>query len=144
MLRLDLHFIYPVHLNPTVQAVANNVLLDVDKVHLLPPVTYSSFVALMKSCYMVITDSGGIQEEAPALDKPVVVTRNTTERMEGVDAGCLVLAGSSENSVVAKCSEILKSTSVYTQIARSTNPFGDGSSARIITDHICARLKDIN
>lgn len=134
--RGDVDVIYPVHLNPKVRKAAFGILRDVPNVHLTEPLEYAPFVRLMMRSYLIITDSGGIQEEAPALGKPVLVTRDTTERPEAVSAGVAMLVGSSTERIVAETSRLLDYPEAYAQMSRAANPFGDGMAAQRIA-RIC-------
>ncbi|MBM3946875.1 MAG: UDP-N-acetylglucosamine 2-epimerase (non-hydrolyzing) [SAR202 cluster bacterium] len=129
----DVEVIYPVHLNPNVQRPVHELLQSCDRVHLVPPLPYSAFVWLMQRCYLVLTDSGGIQEEAPALGKPVLVTRDTTERPEAVEAGTARLVGTRTDTIVKAAEQLLHERGEYEKMARAVNPFGDGkASGRIV------------
>jgi UDP-N-acetylglucosamine 2-epimerase (non-hydrolysing) len=131
--RGDLQIVYPVHLNPKVQATANAVLANSPAVHLIAPLDYLPFVYLMRRAYLIVTDSGGIQEEAPGLGKPVLVTRDTTERPEAITAGTARLVGTDSAALVAAASELLDDPRAYAAMAQAKNPFGDGqASARIV------------
>jgi UDP-N-acetylglucosamine 2-epimerase (non-hydrolysing) len=130
----DVRLIYPVHPNPNVKATANRMLAGHERIHLIPPADYNDFVRLMDAAYIIITDSGGIQEEAPSLGKPVLVIRNVTERTEAVDAGTVKLIGKSEDDIIRETELILKDRGEYEQMARAVNPYGDGrASERIVT-----------
>tara|TARA_R110002049_G_scaffold27321_2_gene94051 strand:- start:144859 stop:146019 length:1161 start_codon:yes stop_codon:yes gene_type:complete len=129
-------FIYPVHLNPNVQAPVKKLLATFDNVFLIPPQSYRPFVALMKACHLVLTDSGGVQEEAPGLGKPVLVMRDTTERPEGVTAGTVRLVGAVRDNIVDSVSELLSDQSAYAKVAEAKNPYGDGTASRQIVDAI--------
>lgn len=130
----DVHFVYPVHLNPNVQEPVSAVLAGLINVHLIAPLDYEPFVYLLKQCYIVITDSGGIQEEAPSLGIPVLVMRDVTERPEAVNAGTVLLVGANRNKIVANVAELLDDESSYIVMARAYNPYGDGNaSERIIS-----------
>jgi UDP-N-acetylglucosamine 2-epimerase len=132
--RGDVELVYPVHLNPNVQATAKEVLGNHSAVHLIDPQDYLPFVYLMQRAALIVTDSGGIQEEAPGLGKPVLVTRDTTERPEAVEAGTARLIGTSEQALVDHATELLDTPASYAQMAQAKNPFGDGhASARILT-----------
>jgi len=127
-------FVYPVHLNPNVREPVRRILGGRPNVHLLEPLPYLPFVHLMDRCTLILTDSGGIQEEAPSLGKPVLVMRDTTERPEGVAAGCAILAGTSQRAIVHHVTELLIDGDEYTSIADMPNPYGDGTaSARILS-----------
>jgi UDP-N-acetylglucosamine 2-epimerase (non-hydrolysing) len=130
-------FIYPVHLNPNVSKIVNEQLGNLPNVFLIDPVPYDHMVFLMTQSYFILTDSGGIQEEAPALGKPVIVMRETTERPEGVKAGCCVLAGSSKTKIIATSKKLLTDKKQYLKMARASSPYGKGDSAKRI-----ARLID--
>jgi UDP-N-acetylglucosamine 2-epimerase (non-hydrolysing) len=126
------HFVYPVHLNPNVQAPVNATLGGRDNVHLLKPIDYAPFVRLMDRCSFVLTDSGGIQEEAPSLGKPVLVMREVTERPEGVTAGTVQLVGAQYNQIIDGVSRLLTDPTHYQAMSHAHNPYGDGkASARI-------------
>jgi UDP-N-acetylglucosamine 2-epimerase (non-hydrolysing) len=129
-------FIYPVHLNPNVQQPVRRLLSDVSNITLIPPQGYRNFVALMKRCTLVLTDSGGVQEEAPSLGKPVLVMRDTTERPEGVEAGTARLVGAGETSIVENAIRLLDDSSAYDSMATAVNPYGDGHAAERIVARI--------
>jgi len=121
-----------VHPNPVVRETAERVLAGRERVHLIAPPGYAEFVDLMKRSYLILTDSGGIQEEAPSLNKPVLVMRRTTERQEGVDAGCLELVGPDRKRIVERASALLRDREAHEAMASRANPFGDGkASARV-------------
>ncbi len=136
--RDDVEIVYPVHLNPNVQAPVNEILCDHDGVHLLAPVDYLRFVHLMTQAYLVITDSGGIQEEAPSLGKPVLVMRDVTERPEAVAAGTVELVGTNTAKIVARATRLLDDGDAYATMSRAHNPYGDGQAAHRITKEILA------
>lgn len=129
-------FVYPVHLNPNVQRPVNRLLSDVANIALIPPQGYRSFVALMNRCKLVLTDSGGVQEEAPSLGKPVLVMRETTERPEGVEAGTARLVGAAEASIVENTIRLLDDARAYAAMANAVNPYGDGHAAERIVARI--------
>jgi UDP-N-acetylglucosamine 2-epimerase (non-hydrolysing) len=130
----DVHFVYPVHLNPNVQGPVSTILAGLANVHLIAPLDYEPFVYLLKHCYIVITDSGGIQEEAPSLGKPVLVMRDVTERPEAINAGTVRLVGADRNKIFANAAELLDNESSYKAMAQAHNPYGDGhASERIIS-----------
>lgn len=129
----DIDFIYPVHLNPNVQDPVNSLLSKSDNVHLIPPLEYEPFVYLLRRCYLVLTDSGGIQEEAPSLGKPVLVMRDVTERPEAVDAGTVKLVGANKTKIIDEVSRLLDDTASYSAMSQAHNPYGDGSAcARVL------------
>jgi UDP-N-acetylglucosamine 2-epimerase (non-hydrolysing) len=124
--RADVEIIYPVHLNPNVQGPVYSFLGDHPSIHLLKPLEYLPFVYLMKRAYLILTDSGGIQEEAPSLGKPVLVMRKKTERPEGIEAGTIKLVGTDQDAIVRGVSALLDDSAVYDRMARASNPYGDG------------------
>jgi UDP-N-acetylglucosamine 2-epimerase (non-hydrolysing) len=134
----DTKFVYPVHLNPNVKDVVHARLGNLPNVRLLPPQPYSEFVALLAASRVVLTDSGGVQEEAPSLGKPVLVMRDTTERPEGVTAGTVRLVGPFADKIVAGVAELLSDEAAYRAMAEASNPYGDGQSAGRIVE-ACAR-----
>lgn len=131
--RDDVQVIYPVHLNPNVQEPVNRMLGKHENIHLVPPMDYLPFVRLMSRSHLIITDSGGIQEEAPSLGKPVLVTRDTTERPEAVGAGTVRLVGTDANRIVQSTLTLLDDEGEYLEMSRAHNPYGDGTAARRIT-----------
>jgi len=137
--RGDVQIVYPVHLNPRVQATANEVLAGRPNVHLIAPMEYAAFVALMRRAYLIVTDSGGIQEEAPSLGKPVLVTRNTTERPEAISAGVAMLVGTGTTELVRAVNLLLDDPARYDAMAQARNPFGDGRASARIVDKMLSR-----
>ncbi len=127
--RNDVQIVYPVHLNPNVQEPVRRLLADKSSLFLIQPLDYLPFVYLMSRAYLVLTDSGGIQEEAPSLGKPVLVMRDTTERPEGVDAGTVKLVGTNEKLIVEQVSALLDDPILYQSMATASNPYGDGHAA---------------
>jgi len=130
--RGDVEIVYPVHLNPNVQEPVNRLLKDVAHITLLQPLDYLPLVHLMKHATLILTDSGGIQEEAPAFGIPTLVLRDVTERPEGVDAGTLKLVGTQTSNIVYEAKRLLDDESEYTKMARASNPYGDGHAAEKI------------
>jgi len=128
----DIVIVYAVHPNPVVRETAREILGGVERVRLIDPPEYVEFVDLMKRCYLILTDSGGIQEEAPSLGKPVLVLRRTTERTEGVEAGCSELIGTERKRIVARASALLSDASEYESMRPTQNPYGDGKAAQRI------------
>jgi UDP-N-acetylglucosamine 2-epimerase (non-hydrolysing) len=129
----DYNWIYPVHLNPNVQEPVRKHLSGLSNVILMEPLDYPNLLWLLKQSEFVLTDSGGIQEEAPSLGKPVLVTRDVTERQEGIDAGTAVLVGTNYNKIVQLASNLIDDSALYNKMANAVNPYGDGtSSAQII------------
>lgn len=132
----DVEIVYPVHLNPNVRKPVYEILQDVEKVHLIEPLAYPYFIWLMKNSYLVLTDSGGIQEEAPSLGKPVLVMRDVTERLEGIKAGTAKLVGTDQQKIINEVSELLTSEKLYKKVAKRNNPYGDGKASKRIKDKI--------
>jgi len=130
----DVEIVYPVHLNPNVQGPVMSMLGGLERVHLIEPLDYLPFVALMDRSYLIITDSGGIQEEAPALGKPVLVMRDVTERPEAVAAGTVRIVGTDATTIREECTRLLCDETAYQAMALAHNPYGDGRSAQRITD----------
>ena len=128
----DVDFIYPVHLNPRVRAPVNKLLSNQENIHLIEPQGYLEFVFLMIQSHIILTDSGGIQEEAPALGKPVLVMRDTTERPEAVSAGTVQLVGTDVENIVNGVEALLTDSPLYEKMSRAHNPYGDGNSVKKI------------
>ena len=137
----DIKVIYPVHLNPRVKSVAEECLGDCERVKLIPPLEVIQFHNLLAHSYLILTDSGGIQEEAPSLGKPVVVLRDTTERPEGIEAGTLKLAGTDEEKIFEIVDELLSDREEYERMSHASNPYGDGYASRRIADAIVERFR---
>ncbi|MEL7445731.1 MAG: UDP-N-acetylglucosamine 2-epimerase (non-hydrolyzing) [Pseudomonadota bacterium] len=127
--RGDCEIVYPVHLNPVVQTAAAKVLANAKNVHLIEPQPYLPFLWLMARSHLIITDSGGIQEEGPSLGKPVLVTRDVTERPEAVEAGTVRLVGTDRTKIVAEASRLMDDPAAYAEMSRAHNPYGDGKAA---------------
>ena len=132
----DYSFIYPVHLNPNVQKAVYDRLGNYENIKLIPPQPYSEFVALMNNASIILTDSGGVQEEAPSLGKPVLVMRDTTERPEGVNAGTVKLIGADGDNIIKHVTILIESEKAYKQMAEAKNPYGDGQAAQRIHNAI--------
>ncbi len=130
----DVDIIYPVHLNPSVQEPVNRLLSGVGNIHLIAPQDYLPFVALMDRCHLVLTDSGGVQEEAPSLGKPVLVMRETTERPEAVEAGTVKLVGTDVDLIVAEVARLLTDQQEYARMSFAHNPYGDGAASQRIVE----------
>ena len=128
--------VYPVHLNPNVQKPVKEILSGLPNIFLMDPLEYDAFVYLMSKAYMIITDSGGIQEEAPSLCKPVLVTRNRTERPEGIEAGCVRLVGTKRENIVKEAQKLLNLKDEYDKMSQSISPYGDGKACRRILDFL--------
>lgn len=137
----DVQIIYPVHLNPNVKGPVYQILSGMDTVQLIEPLAYPAFVWLMNQSYLIITDSGGVQEEAPSLGKPVLVMRDTTERPEAVDAGTVILVGTDKDKIVKECNDLLTSTIRYKKMSALHNPYGDGNACKRIVEHIISLNK---
>lgn len=132
--RPDVQVVYPVHLNPNVRRPVNEILGHVPNVRLIDPLDYLSFLFLMRKSHVILTDSGGVQEEAPSLGKPVVVMRDTTERPEAVDAGTVILAGTETDSMASAVERLLDDAAFYERMSRAVNPYGDGKAAARIAE----------
>ncbi len=132
----DVKVVYPVHLNPKVKEVADEILSGNDRVRLVKPMEVLDFHNILAKSYLILTDSGGIQEEAPSLGKPVIVLRDTTERPEGIEAGTLKLAGTNEKTIFGLVDELLSNEEEYHKMSTANNPYGDGHASRRITDLI--------
>lgn len=132
----DVKVVYPVHLNPKVQSVAKEILGDEERVRLIEPLDVLDFHNFMEKAHLIMSDSGGVQEEAPALGKPVLVLRDTTERPEGIEAGTLKLVGTDTEEIYATTAELLKDSKIYEKMAQTKNPYGDGEASRRIVDTI--------
>ena len=131
--RSDVDIVYPVHLNPNVTKTIEKQLGNSDNIHLAAPMDYLPFIALMKQAKLVITDSGGIQEEAPSLGKPVLVMREVTERPEAVEAGTVRLVGTDTQKIFSEATRLLDDKNAYEEMSRAHNPYGDGkASVRIL------------
>ena len=128
----DAQIIYPVHLNPNVQKPVKEILSNNKNIHLIEPVGYLDFIYLMKKSYFILTDSGGIQEEAPSLGKPVLLMRDTTERPEAVEAGTVKMVGAIKESILHSSQELLDNQNLYNSMSKANNPFGDGNSCKTI------------
>ena len=130
----DVIFAYPVHLNPNVQGPVNKYLSNLKNVKLISPLGYEEFAYLMKKSFLILTDSGGIQEEAPSLGKPVIVLRETTERPEAVSAGTVLLVGTDTKKIVTTVEELMNSTILYDRMSKAHNPYGDGNASQRIKE----------
>jgi UDP-N-acetylglucosamine 2-epimerase (non-hydrolysing) len=131
---LDCQIVYPVHLNPKVQKPVYDLLENTKNIYLINPLSYPAFVWLMDKSYLIITDSGGVQEEAPSLGKPVLVMRDTTERPEAVDAGTVLLVGTDKNKIIQETNRLLNNKDVYNSMSRLHNPYGDGAACQKIVE----------
>ncbi len=140
----DLEIVYPVHLNPNVKNVVHRILGRYTRIHLIKPLNYLDFINLMNKCFLVLTDSGGLQEEAPCLGKPVLVLREVTERPEGIEAGTVKLVGLSKESIFRETCKLLDNKRTYDRMATSVNPYGDGKASTRIVDAILYYFKIVN
>jgi UDP-N-acetylglucosamine 2-epimerase (non-hydrolysing) len=129
----DVQIIYPVHLNPNVKEPVYKILGNIDSIHLISPLAYPAFVWLMNQSYLIITDSGGVQEEAPSLGKPVLVMRDTTERPEAVEAGTVILVGTQKVKIINACNDLIADSTKYKQMSALHNPYGDGKASERIS-----------
>lgn len=132
----DIDLVYPVHFNPNVRKPVYDLLGGIPNIYLIEPIEYLPFIYIMERSYLLLTDSGGIQEEAPSLGKPVIVMRNTTERPEAVDAGTVILAGTSKEKIFNEVSRLIDDQEHYHSMSKAHNPYGDGIAAGRIIDHL--------
>jgi UDP-N-acetylglucosamine 2-epimerase len=132
----DVEIVYPVHLNPNVQEPVNRILGNISSIHLIEPLEYLPFVYLMDRSYIIVTDSGGVQEEAPSLGKPVLVMRDTTERPEAVTAGTIKLVGVNTETIVNEVNTLLNETAAFDAMSRAHNPYGDGHASERIVSYL--------
>jgi UDP-N-acetylglucosamine 2-epimerase (non-hydrolysing) len=139
--KADVDIVYPVHLNPNIAGPVHQLLGDQEGIHLIEPLDYESFVWMMDLSYLVITDSGGVQEEAPSLGKPVLVMRDKTERPEAVEAGTVILVGTDKNKIVAETLSLLEDAERYERMSHLHNPYGDGFAASRIAGFLESHLK---
>ncbi|RDJ99496.1 non-hydrolyzing UDP-N-acetylglucosamine 2-epimerase [Paraburkholderia lacunae] len=138
----DVEIVYPVHLNPRVREPVNRLLTGIDNIHLIEPLDYLPFVRLMNRAYLILTDSGGVQEEAPSLGKPVLVMRAATERQEAVDAGVVRLVGTGVQRIVESVSQLLNDADSYRAMTSGANPYGNGQASERIVDALAALWPD--
>lgn len=132
----DVQIIYPVHLNPNVQNTVGRILSKVENISLISPLSYPAFVWLMNKAYLIITDSGGVQEEAPSLGKPVLVMRDTTERPEAVEGGTVLLVGTNRKKIISETFDLLSNNERYKQMSELHNPYGDGQASERIVNYV--------
>jgi UDP-N-acetylglucosamine 2-epimerase (non-hydrolysing) len=137
----DVQIIYPVHLNPNVKEPVYKILSNIDNIKLINPLAYPAFVWLMNQSYLIITDSGGVQEEAPSLGKPVLVMRDTTERPEAVDAGTVILVGTDKEKIMMECEKLLNDQALYNTMSELHNPYGDGKACEKIVEFLKINIK---
>lgn len=136
----DVKVVYPIHMNPKVREVASDVFGGIDRVKLIEPLEVFDFHNFQNKAYLILTDSGGIQEEAPSLGKPVLVLRDTTERPEGIEAGTLKLVGTNEETIYEETSKLLTDEDAYNKMSKSNNPYGDGNASKYIVDAIIKKF----
>jgi UDP-N-acetylglucosamine 2-epimerase (non-hydrolysing) len=136
----EVNIVFPVHMNPNVRKPVNEILYRLPNVHLLEPLDYPHLIWLMNKSYLILTDSGGIQEEAPSLNKPVLVLRDRTERMEGIKSNTAKLVGTSKKKIVDTTEKLLKDVSLYLLMSKSTNPYGDGQTSKRIVQYFVDKL----
>ena len=136
----DVKVIYPIHMNPEVRKAAKDILGNCDRIRIIEPLDVLDFHNFLARAYLILTDSGGIQEEAPSLGKPVLVMRDTTERPEGVEAGTLKLVGTQEQTIYSELQSLLQDEKAYHAMSRASNPYGDGFACRRIADILETRL----
>lgn len=137
----SVNFVYPVHLNPNVQEPVLNLLSGIKNVFLISPLEYEPFIYLMSKSYLILTDSGGIQEEAPSLGKPVLVMRDTTERPEAIDAGTVKLVGTNPQNIIQEVSKLLEDSTCYEGMSKAHNPYGDGNACEKIVNYIKENIR---
>ncbi|MDW2799752.1 UDP-N-acetylglucosamine 2-epimerase (non-hydrolyzing) [Clostridium boliviensis] len=130
----DIKVIYPIHLNPLVREIANSIFMDEDRIRLIEPLDVVDFHNFMARAVLILTDSGGIQEEAPSLGKPVLVMRNSTERSEGIESGTLLLVGTEEEDIYDSIVNLLNNKEAYAKMSKASNPYGDGNASKRIAD----------
>ncbi|KQL42423.1 UDP-N-acetylglucosamine 2-epimerase [Bacillus sp. FJAT-25509] len=140
----DIQVVYPVHMNPVVREIANEVLGNDKRIHLIEPLDVIDFHNFAARSHLILTDSGGVQEEAPSLGVPVLVLRDTTERPEGIDAGTLKLAGTDEEVIFSLADELLSDEEAHAKMSRASNPYGDGEASRRIVEVIIQHFKNKN
>lgn len=134
--REDVQIIYPVHLNPNVQKPVYSILGNNANIHLIAPLPYEAFIWLMDKAYLIVTDSGGVQEEAPSLGKPVLVMRDTTERPEAVEAGTVILVGTDKDKIITEATDLIENRKRYSQMSALHNPYGDGKASQRIAEFL--------
>ncbi len=139
----DIEIIFSVHLNPQVQNAVRCILTGLDRVHLIDPLDYEPFVQLMNKSYLILTDSGGMQEEAPSLGKPVLVLRQVTERPEAIAAGTAKIVGTKTENIIEEVSGLLNDQAAYKRMAKARNPYGDGHSSERIVDIVSGHIEEL-
>lgn len=136
----DIQVVYPIHMNPLVREIANEVFENDSRIHLIEPLEVVDFHNFISKAYIIMTDSGGIQEEAPSLGKPVLVLRDTTERPEGINAGTLKLVGVDEDVIYNNTKKLIEDKEIYNSMAKASNPYGDGNSSKYIVNYILSQM----
>jgi UDP-N-acetylglucosamine 2-epimerase (non-hydrolysing) len=137
----DVEVVFPIHLNPKVRNIAHSIFKDNDRIHLVEPLDYEPFTNLMSKSYLVVTDSGGLQEEAPSLGKPVLVVRNETERPEGINAGTAKLVGTDKEKIFSELDLLISNRDQYLKMANAVNPYGDGKASERIVNILLEKLQ---
>ena len=132
----DVKVVYPIHLNPKIRTLANEMLGNIENVKMIEPLEVFDFHNFQNKAYLILTDSGGVQEEAPSLGKPVLVLRETTERPEGITAGTLKLVGTDDEKIYKEVKELLNNKEAYEKMSKAANPYGDGQASKRIVDII--------
>ena len=132
----EVEIVYPVHLNPNVQEPVNDILSDTPNIHLIEPQQYEAFIYMMEKSYFIITDSGGVQEEAPSLGKPVLVMRDTTERPEALLAGTVKLVGTDSKQIINEAQKLIDNKKAYRTMSQASNPYGNGTACQKIIDFL--------
>ncbi len=138
----DIDIVYPVHLNPNVQKPVKELLTDVENIYLIDPLQYEQFIYMMDKSFFIITDSGGVQEEAPSLGKPVLVMRDTTERPEALDAGTVKLVGTDTELIIKEAQELLDNKESYELMSKASNPYGDGHACQKVIEFLKGKIND--
>ena len=136
----EIDIVYPVHLNPNVQKPVREILSNLSNVYLIDPLEYEKFVYLMSKSFFIITDSGGIQEEAPSLGKPVLVTRDTTERPEALQSGTVKLVGTNKNIIIKEAQNLILQKDEFEKMSKANNPYGDGKASERIVEFLKERV----
>jgi len=138
---LHVDIVYPVHLNPNVQKPVKDILSDVENIYLIDPLQYESFIYMMSKSYFIITDSGGVQEEAPSLGKPVLVMRDTTERPEAIEAGTVKLVGTNKELIINETQKLIDDKIHYNNMSKAHNPYGDGKACEKIVEFLVKKVQ---
>ncbi len=136
----DIDIVYPLHLNPNIQKPAKEILSDISNIYLINPLKYEEFIYMINKSYFIITDSGGVQEEAPSFGKPVLVTREITERPEAVEAGTVKLVGTSKDTIIKEAQKLLDDNDKYHTMSKAYNPYGKGNASKMIVKFLKENL----